>query len=101
MAAHILARLVQSVIDALCSLVGERSDTITVLYWLANRGEWKQLVRHSVEEILKLTVRDKSKFSPGVDNTANVGSRNTLASELKTCGMWWSGPEWLSEPSEG
>ena len=60
MAALIPARLVDSVKKALGSLIEIKnvtygSDSITVLYWLANRGEWKQFVKHRVTEIIGLT----------------------------------------------
>ncbi|XP_048590618.1 uncharacterized protein LOC116613876 [Nematostella vectensis] len=96
MAALILARLVHNVKEALGDLVevGRQlywSDSMTVLYWLENKGEWKQFVRHRVDEILRLTEEGEWKH----------WSRGALASKLKSSTLWWNGPSWLSETEKG
>ena len=60
MSARILAQLMHTVKNALQSQVkldGVRFwlDSETALSWIQNKGEWKQFVRHRVNEILKLT----------------------------------------------
>lgn len=57
MAALILVILMSTVKNALSSQMRIQqtklwSDSITVLYWIMNQGEWKQFVRHRVNEIL-------------------------------------------------
>ena len=58
MAALILVKLMVNVEDALASQQSvKRSklwlDSQTALFWIMNRGEWKQFVKHRVNEILK------------------------------------------------
>ena len=60
MSARILAQLMDSVKTALGSYVEFTEirywlDSKTALCWINNRGEWKQFVRHRVNEILRLT----------------------------------------------
>ncbi|RUA05998.1 MAG: hypothetical protein DSY43_03210 [Gammaproteobacteria bacterium] len=60
MSARILAQLMHTVKEALKSQkeIDKTTywlDSMTALYWIMNRGEWKQFVRHRVEEILKLS----------------------------------------------
>ena len=43
-------------------------DSKTVLYWINNAGEWKQFVRHRVNEILQLTNKEKWRHCPGEMN---------------------------------
>ena len=59
----ILARLIFTIKEALSSQVNIQnvrlwSDSMTALYWIQNQGEWKQFIRHCVNEILQLS--DKS-----------------------------------------
>ena len=58
MAGLILVKLMSTVKNALSSQVQVQqtkfwSDSMTALYWIMNRGEWKQFVRHRINEILK------------------------------------------------
>ena len=58
MAGLILVKLMSTGKNALCSQVQVQqtkrwSDSMTALYWIMNRGDWKQFVRHRVNEILK------------------------------------------------
>ena len=65
-----------------------------------NRGEWKQFVKHRVNEILKLSDKGDWRYCPSRENPADIGSRGTSASELKQNVLWWQGPAWLTEPEE-
>jgi hypothetical protein len=76
------------------------TDSITVLYWLQNKGEWKQFVKHRVDEILRLTKGMVWRHCPGLDNPADIGSRGCNALELKECDKWWNGPQWLGKSEE-
>ena len=56
----ILAKLMSTVKNALNSQVSVQktklwSDSMTVLSWIMNQGEWKQFVSHRVNEIVKLS----------------------------------------------
>ena len=64
MSAWILAQLVSTIRTALSSqlkLDGIRYwfDSKTALCWIRNQGEWKQFVRHRVDEILRLTNKNE------------------------------------------
>ena len=51
------------------------SDSKTALCWIENRGEWKQFVRHRVNEILKLTDKTEWGHCPGKQNPADLGKK--------------------------
>ena len=67
---------------------------------IANNGEWKNFVRHCVNEILKLTKKEEWGHVPGVEDPADIGSRGAKASELRDSKLWWEGPKWLREEKE-
>jgi hypothetical protein len=101
MSALMLAKLVDSVKKALASQIENLEtrywlDSITALYWIQNNGEWKQFVRHRVNQILALTKKGDWNHCPGVENPADLGSRGILASKLLENPLWWAGPKWLS-----
>jgi hypothetical protein len=75
-------------------------DSMTALYWIMNKGEWKQFVHHRVNEILKLTNKGDLVHYPGVENPADIGSRGVIASQLKYNKLWWVGPDWLTKSKE-
>ena len=80
MSGKILATLVNTVKNALEAEVEiSRTclwlDSKTALWWIANNGEWKQFVRHRVNEILKVTKKDEWAHCPGEENPADIGSR--------------------------
>ena len=75
-------------------------DSKTALSWIRNRGEWKQFVRHRVDEILKLTNKEEWAYCSTVENPADLGSRGVLASQLKGDELWWRGPQWLTGQTE-
>ena len=35
---------------------------------------------------------------PSEDNSVDIGSKRCTPNELKNNELWWSGPEWLTEP---
>ncbi|XP_046861891.1 uncharacterized protein LOC124455244 [Xenia sp. Carnegie-2017] len=100
MAARILAHLMSAVRKALESEynfegVKYWTDSMTVLYWIVNSGNWKQFVQHRVDEILRLSSKTEWSHYPGKENPADLGSRGVLMTELKNAEVWWSGPSWL------
>ena len=105
MSARILAQLMETVKKALESqLEISRAkywlDSKTALCWIQNRGEWKQFVRHRVNEILKLSRKNDWAYCPGEENPADVGSRGMLGSRLRDEKLWWCGPEWLTRKED-
>ena len=102
MSALMLARLMSNMETALAHQAAEKRsrlwlDTMTALHWIMNRGEWKQFVRHRVNEILKLIEKGDWSHCPGEENPADIGSRGVSALELKQSELWWHGPMWLKE----
>ena len=80
MSATLLARLVHTVKSALklhleISRTTYWLDSKTALCWIQNQGEWKQFVRHRVNEILQLSKKHDWRHCPGEDNVADIGSR--------------------------
>ena len=71
-------------------------DSKTALSWIQNKGEWKQFVRHRVNEILKLTAKEDWAYCSTDENPADLGSRGALASQLKENQLWWCGSSWLT-----
>jgi len=99
-AARILAKLVETVKNAIektieINRVHLWTDSMTTLFWIMNKKEWKICVANRVKEILSKT--DKSSWShiSGKDNPADLGSRGLKAVELKSNELWWKGPQWL------
>ena len=102
MAGMVLVKLMSTVKNALCSQVQVQqtklwSDSMTALYWIMNRGEWKQFVRHRVNEILKSSSKSDWSYCPSEENPADIGSRELMAVELNGNELWWKGPAWLIE----
>ena len=91
MACLILARLILTIKDALSSQVSIQN---------VNQGEWKQFVRHRVNEILQLSNKNDWGHCSSGDNPADIGSRGALAKELSKSELWWHGPSWFTEPVE-
>ena len=106
MSGRVLAKLIETVQNALTEeveIMGSRQwlDSKTALWWINNKGEWKQFVRQRVNEILRMTRKEDWAHCPGEQNPADIGSRGELASRLKENELWWRGPARLSGPKEG
>ena len=105
LACLILVKLMNTVKNALISQVSIQkwnlwSDSMTALYWIRNKGEWKQFVPHRVNEIFKLSNKNDWRHCPSEQNPADIGSRGLLAIDLKSDELWWEGPKWLIEPEK-
>ena len=68
---------------------------MTALYWITNKGEWKQFVRHRFNEILQLSVKGDWKHCPSKQNPADISSRGASAVEVRDSELWCYGPSWL------
>ena len=92
------ANLVQNVKSALESqkvkLVTGSTDNTAVLYWLNEKGNYKQFVGNRVNE-----VREKEFINwyhvPTKENLADIGSGGTLIVNISR--VWWKGPSWLPD----
>ena len=101
-AARILAQMKDTVTRALekeieFSSINLWTDSMTTLWWIMNRREWKQYVKNRVNEILQKTEMKDWRHCPGKQNPADLGSRGMKATELKESKIWWSGPAWISD----
>jgi len=88
MSARILAQLMDTVkkaLEAQVSLTGTTYwlDSKTAICSIQNRGEWKQFVRHWVNEILRLSNKEEWRHCPGEENPVDIGSRGAFSSNLK------------------
>ena len=96
-AVWILATLSDTVKGALINQL-DISDTVlwfdimTALIWINNKGEWKQFVKHRVEEILKTTTSDQWRYCPTHDNPSDVGTRGTDPVKFDNSELWRKGP---------
>ena len=92
MSARILAQLVNTVkkaLEAQVSLTGTRYwlDSKTAICWIQNRGEWKQFVRHRVNEILRLSNKEEWRHCPGEENPADIPEERSVQSwRMMNCG---------------
>ena len=101
--ATILARLINVVMNCLTSNPEMYcwTDSHTVLCWIKNDRPWRQYVRHRVDEIRKLTHKEVWRYCPGTINPADIASRSCSGQELVGQELWWRGPEFLRNSSEG
>ena len=88
MSARILAQLMDTIRVALQSQLkidGVKFwlDSKTALSRIQSKGEWRQFVRHRVNEILKLTAKEDWAYCSTDENPADLGSGGVLASQLK------------------
>ena len=100
MSAKILTTLMKTVKTALSSQIEIDEtrywlDSKTSLFWILNRGEWKQFVQHRVNEILHETNKSEWGHVSGGENPADLGSRGLNATQIHSNNLWWEGPPWL------
>ena len=76
------------------------SDSTTVLNWLKDDRSYKQFVSNQTRAISKLIHPDAWGYCPTEEMLADIGSHGISGTELKDNELWWTGPEWLKEPSE-
>lgn len=98
-AALLLAQLYQQVIQALTispNLTYLWSDFTIILTWIKGKpSRWVPFVANRVTEIQQLTGQAKWNHVNSKDNPADIISRGMHPNQLKTCQLWWNGPEWL------
>ena len=102
MAVHTLAKLQNNLKNALKSSpiasLHNWIDSVTVLYWLSDRGEWSTFVRNRVKKIRELTSATW-KYVPTTENPSDIGTRGTSPDKLGE--SWFKGPGWLTDGSTG
>nr|XP_034194949.1 uncharacterized protein LOC117611132 [Osmia lignaria] len=103
-AAELLSRAINFVLGALrvkLDAIVCWSDSKVVLDWLnAPPGNWKTFVANRVSEVQTSLPSALWRHVPGTQNPADCASRGCSARDLRTHDLWWSGPSWLSDPSE-
>ena len=75
-------------------------ESKTALFWILNKGEWKQFLRHRVNEILSNSNKSDWGHCAGQENPADIGSRGASPILLKHSALWWNGPRWLTRGKE-
>ena len=101
MSAVLLARLINSVSEALSSEVALHkpycyTDSKISYHWICGSEKgWQPFVQNRVNTIRKLMPASQWRHYPGSDNPADIPSRGLTLSELRTNALWIHGPEWL------
>ena len=102
-AACLAARQVSFAIAQLRVIISEVhawSDSLTVLHWINSEPyRWKTWVRNRVATIRDISAKHSIVWHhcPGIDNPADLASRGSEMSALKSV-SWLQGPNWLPQP---
>ncbi|XP_063386868.1 uncharacterized protein LOC134672845 [Cydia fagiglandana] len=71
------------------------TDSTIVLSWLhGDPARWQTFVRNRVVAIQDI-IPNQWYHVRTTENPADISSRGMALSELKNCGLWWHGPQWL------
>ncbi|XP_065059138.1 uncharacterized protein LOC135686755 [Rhopilema esculentum] len=102
-AAEILAKLMFRVKESLegSLVIGKKyywTDSLNALYWINTTKDLKQFVDNRVNKIKCCSLPREWRFTPGVDNPADIASRGAYASSLEGNEKWFQGPAWLRLP---
>lgn len=74
------------------------SDSMIVLCWIRKEvNKLAPFVGARISRILETSCPESWHYVNTNDNPADVLSRSIPATELAACGLWWSGPHWLSQ----
>ncbi|XP_045534341.1 uncharacterized protein LOC123721079 [Papilio machaon] len=99
--ALLLSKLMKQIGEALripTSQMYAWTDSSIVISWLSgDPNRWKPFVANRVIEIIENINHNHWNHVQSQDNPADPASRGMLLSALKTCDLWWNGPNWLSE----
>lgn len=107
--AILLTRLVKRVHEALKIKMASYywSDSTITLAWIHSEpNTWKTFVANRITEIHETTDQKQWNHVISENNPADVISRGVSPETLKSCVIWWQGPDWLSKnveewPTEG
>ena len=89
------ANLVQNVKPALTQSVRSVTvwtDSTVVLYWLNEKGNYRQFVENKVNKITEKEFINWCYISTK-ENLVDVASRRSLIANIPR--VWWEGPSWL------
>lgn len=76
------------------------TDSSITHTWIVNHpSRWKEFVSNRVSYIQETLPQAVWKFVPGSDNPADLATRGLTPTQLSTHQEWWTGPQWLSQPS--
>lgn len=103
-AAHLLARLIDTVIKNLKWFNYDCyawTDSQIVLHWLNDHpSKWKTFVANRTSQIMTLLPKLKWNHVSTANNPADCSSRGILPQDLVNHGIWWHGPAWLSQAKQ-
>ena len=75
-------------------------DSLTALYWIANKGMWKPYVNNRIKEIHQLVPQATWHHCPTKLNPSDLGTRGASAAKLQHNKLWWEGPHFIKEGKE-
>lgn len=103
-AAKLLAELIRKIQVSLKlenTAITAWTDSMVVLGWLsAPSHKWQTFVANRVSQIQEIIAPEHWRHVPTAMNPADCASRGLFLEELRTHGLWWKGPCFLSQ-SEG
>ncbi|XP_017876390.1 uncharacterized protein LOC108622807, partial [Ceratina calcarata] len=77
------------------------TDSQVTLVWIKSHpSRWKDYVRNRVTSIQELTAGAHWRYVPGASNPADCASRGLSTHQLEHHDLWWTGPPWMTEPSQ-
>eukprot|EP00794_Sanderia_malayensis_P013528 gene13528-biopygen10795 len=99
-ACHMTSNLLHNTIEALSQFKVQEiyawTDSTVCLYWLQERGKYKQFVSNRVKKINEKNFTWR--YVPTEDNPADIGSR--VENRIQGNQVWMKGPEWLATPEK-
>ena len=96
-----LAKYVQATLQLNIESTHLWTDSQVALTWInSHASRWKEYVRNRVTQIQELSSHAHWRHVPGTSNPADCASRGLTTSQLEHHQLWWTGPSWLSQPSD-
>ncbi|XP_026730678.1 uncharacterized protein LOC113495880 [Trichoplusia ni] len=100
--ALLLSRLLKQIGKALrlpASQIYAWTDSSIVISWIfGDPNKWKTFIANRVVEITTNVKGSQWYHVKSDDNPADIASRGMTVANLKTCKLWWNGPDWLPQP---
>ena len=87
---------VSSALEPLCEPTCYTDSQVALCWIKGTTKQWKQFVENRTQEIRKLTSVNHWKHCCSEDNPADVPSRGSSIEQLRTKGIWWNRPSWLT-----